>query len=185
MKMILAALACAFALLLSSTSHAASFSCEGTVRALVALSNRQIWTNVPYRVEKPIVAATKPDATKAAIEIAKSFVRARETTVAVESASMSCVELPDKPKAEPKPLTTISPVKISYGWVCWVKTTWHLGSKSGKIEKTGIRVDTENPEAKGIAMGLAIVQVQERAKVLLFAKNTKPTWSHTEVDCEH
>ena len=85
----------------------------------------------------------------------------------------------------PKPLTSVAPVKVTYKWVCWVKTTWHLGPKSGKIEKRDIPVDTEDPNAKGIAMGLAILQVQERAKALLFGKNDKPTWGQTDVDCEH
>lgn len=164
---------------------AAQWACEGTVRALVALSTRQLWTNIPFKIEKPVVAETKNDATKAANAIALSFIRARETTVTAESASMSCVEIPNKPKTDTKPLTSIAPIKITYKWVCWVKTTWHLGPKTGKIERTNVPVDTEKPDAKGIAMGLAIMQVQERAKALLFPNGAKPTWTQTDADCDH
>lgn len=178
-------LVCAFVVFFPSSSFAASFTCEGTVRTLVALSNRQIWSNVPYTIAKPIVATDKTEAAKSAEVIAMKAIKDRETTVAVAHARMRCVEIPDKPKDAPKPLTTAAPIKVTYKWVCWVKTTWHLGARSGKIEKTDIRVDTENPDAKGIAMGKAILQVQERAKVLQFGKNDKPTWGQTDVDCEH
>lgn len=157
----------------------------GPVRTLVALSNRQIWSNVPYKVDKPIVAVDKTEAVKSAETIAIRAMKDRETTVAVAHARMRCTEIPDKPKDAPKPLTSVAPVKITYKWTCWVKTTWHLGPKSGKIEKRDIPVDTEDPNAKGLAMGLAILQVQERAKALLFGKNDKPTWGQTDVDCEH
>lgn len=185
MKTILAALVCAIVVFFPSSSFAASFACEGTVRTLVALSNRQIWSNVSYKVDKPIVAANKTEAVKSAEVIAVKAMKARETTVAVEHARMRCEEIPDKPKDAPKPLTSVAPVKITYRWVCWVKTTWHLGARSGKIEKRDIPVDTEDPNAKGLAMGKAILQVQERAKALLFGKNDKPTWGQTDVDCEH
>jgi len=185
MKTILTALVCAFVMFFPSSSFAASFTCEGTVRTLVALSNRQIWSNVPYKVDKPIVAADKIEAMKSAETIAIRAMKDRETTVAVAHARMRCTEIPDKPKDAPKPLTSVAPVKITYKWTCWVKTTWHLGARSGTIEKRDIPVDTDNPDAKGIAMGLAILQVQERAKALLFGKNDKPTWGQTDVDCEH
>lgn len=185
MNRFFAALTCAFVLLLSSTSFAASFACEGTVRTLVALSSRQIWTNVPYKVEKPVVAATKTDATKAANKIAMTAISARETTVAIESSVMTCTEIPSKPKEDPKPLTSVAPVKIVYKWVCWVKTTWHVGSKSGTIEKHDVIVTTEKSDADGEAMGSAVLQVQERAKVLLFGKKDRPTWSATDAKCSH
>lgn len=101
MNRFFAALTCAFVLLLSSASFAASFACEGTVRTLVALSNRQIWSNVPYKVEKAIVAADKAEATKSAATIALRAIKDRETTVAVAHARMRCVEIPDKPKDAP------------------------------------------------------------------------------------
>jgi hypothetical protein len=157
------------------------YKCSGTVRALVAMSTRQIWTNVPIEL-KPFSAPSPKAAEHNAVLMAKGEVQRRETTVQVDYARMKCEEVKRK---EAKPITQLAPVKITYKWRCWVKTTWHLGARSGTIERHGIEVDTEREDAEGMAMGLAILQVQERAKVLLFNKKDKPTWSQTDAKCSH
>lgn len=160
-------------------SAESKWKCEGKVRTLVALSKRQIWSDIPIKLP-PFAAQSKNAAESNASIAARTQIEMRETTVSVAYAKMSCVELSAEPLKLGKPITTIAPVKIEYRFSCHVKTTWHLGAKAGKIDKI-----VEIPaSSEAIAMGLAILRVQEQTRILLFNKATKPTWTETDVKCQ-
>ena len=63
-------------------------------------------------------------------------------------------------------------------WVCRVDITWHVGPRTGRY--SGIHGNEEPTEAA--AMGRALFDAQQYllARTL---KNTKPSWSKTDVNC--
>lgn len=162
----------------SSANAEEQYKCEGNVRTLVALATRQIWSDIPVKLA-PLSASSKHAAESSANVTAKVMIAARQTTVRVAYAKMQCIEIPKVPLKPGKPLTRIAPVRIEYRFQCRVKTTWHLGPKSGKLDKM-IEVVAANESE---AMGIAIARVQEQARVLLFPKGAKPTWTATDVTC--
>lgn len=175
----LALLCAAMVLLGSTTANAGEYVCNVRIAY-----NTGINTATNYRVGFVGMRSDSPkDAEKAALRAMWRTVKLEKPDAVwlVDLSTATCG--PDKREDKSDTPPTYNPKKQDKSereWTCRVKTTWHMGPKSAKVDET---LHVTAPNETG-AMAAAMVRIQERVRTMFADKDKrKVTFTATDVTC--